>query len=616
MTSRRRTAAFLQAIVDGSPHAHIAISPQGEILFWNHGAQELFGYPCGEAVHRHFTEVVVAAERMAEAQKGVIDVLRDGQTTYETLARRKDGSLINVEVSLKVTRGTPDAPEFIAVTARDITRRTEVERALRASEERYRRIVETAAEGIWTLSADERIDYVNRLGAGILGCTPDQVLGRHPSAFICQGDIRADIDSTDLWKRGLHEGADFRIRRGDGTDAWVRMAITTITGPGNTYLGALAMFTDISAQKRAHDAIRKLSSIVQFSDDAIISETLEGSILSWNAGATRIFGYSPDEVIGKSITILVPPQYSSEPFDILDRIKRGERVEHYSTIRRRKDGTFIDVSQSMSPIRDAADNITGVSIIARDITEERKLREQLDDSVRRRAEDLIRFVTALQHAQEEERQRISRELHDDLGQLLTGVKMRVELIEEDLPDVTVAVARKLVYLKQEIDRLIVEVRRISANLRPAALDDFGLVVALQLLCREVQKASNITVAFEAGANRECDKDIEIALYRIAQEALSNMVRHARATTASVRLTQDRSVIGIMIEDNGRGFDMSDAQNGKRGAHGLGLISMKERAQLFGGSLYVTSAPGRGTRIHVEVPIAREDGHEADTNTHR
>lgn len=356
---------------------------------------------------------------------------------------------------------------------------------------------------------------------------------------------------------------------------------------------------------------------MQFSDDAIMSETLEGIIQSWNAGATRIFGYSPEEALGRPITLLVPPEYSGEPFDFLDRIRRGERVEHYSTVRLRKDGTRIDVSQSMSPIKDAGGDITGVSIIARDITKEKLLREQLDASVRQRAEDLIRFVTSLQHAQEEERRRISRELHDDLGQLLTGLKLRVELMEEDLPEASLSSGQHLRQLKKEIDTLITEMRRISANLRPAALDDFGLVVALQLLCREVQKSSGISLTFETGvADRGCDKDVEIALYRIAQEALSNVVRHADATAASVRLSRDLSGIGIMIQDNGKGFDVARTRNREGTGTGLGLITMKERAQLFGGSMYLTSAPGRGTRVQIEIPMEAEDRHEKDSHTHR
>jgi signal transduction histidine kinase len=162
----------------------------------------------------------------------------------------------------------------------------------------------------------------------------------------------------------------------------------------------------------------------------------------------------------------------------------------------------------------------------------------------------------------------------------------------------------------DIEAMMADIKRISSNLRPAELDDFGLVSALSLLCRDFQKTCSIPVSFVPGPGTHCGKEIEIALYRIAQEALANVARHSGARTVTVSLSCVEGMVGLVIEDDGGGFDISAIRT-QGGTHaGLGLISMKERAQLLGGSTYLTSTPGQGTRIHVEIPLsAREDGEE-------
>ena len=470
---------LLDALVNGSPEALVALSASGDIMFWNRGAEALYGLAAPEAENRPFIPLVVPAERQAETREAFAEALRGGHAAGESIRRRRDGAIIPVEVLITCIRDERGDVAFVAVSERDISIRT-----------------------------------------------------------------------------------------------------------------------------RAHDALRRLSSIVQYSDDAIISETLDGTILSWNAGATRLYGYDAGEVIGKTITLLAPEERGHEPFELLQRIRRGERVEHYNTVRRRKDGSCLEVSATISPIRDATGAVTGASLIARDITEEMRLRRQLDEISRQRAEDLRRFVSSVQKAQEEERARISRELHDDIGQRMTGLKLRLEVLEDEVPSISPASAASLAGVTREIESMIADVKRISSNLHPAELDDFGLVSALNLLCRDFGKSCGVTVTFQPGPAMAYGKDIEIALYRIAQEALANIAHHAAAGSVVVRLAYMQGVVSLLIMDNGRGFDAPGPRSQGGPRSGLGLISMKERAQLFGGSMYLTSSPGQGTRIHVEIPLPK------------
>ena len=594
----------------------IAVSPQGEILFWNSAAESLFGYARTEAEHRSLYDLVVPPDRVNEARNAIERALRTGEESFESVRRKKDGSLIAVEVSMRAIHNGTGAAEYLVIGKRDITRRKQIEAKLLASEARYRRIVETAAEGIWTIDANDRTNYINRRGADILGFAAEELTGCSPLEFVFEEDTADAGRELRLRREGRQLEGDIRMRRKDGTEVWIHSVTTPILSDDGCYQGSLAMFTDITAHKRAYDAILKLSSIVQHSNDAIISESLDGTIQSWNAGAARIYGYSAEEVIGKPVSLLIPPDRYHEPFEFLRRIKRGDLVEHYTTVRRRKDGKHIDVSQTISPIRDAENTITGVSVISREITQERLLREQLDNVVRQRAEDLQRFVSSVQHAQEEERQRISRELHDDLGQRLTGLKLKIEVLEDDIAHPLPGVTDGLTQVKRDIDAMITEIRRISSNLRPAALDDFGIVVAVQLLCKEFEKSAGVRVDFQSDMVQHQNKQVEIALYRIAQEALANTMRHAHATTVSVRLWEDEQNIGLAVEDDGIGFDLSALQARDSGSGGLGLISMRERAQQFGGSLYLTSSLHRGTKVQVEIPARGAHDHGKNQDTRR
>lgn len=214
------------------------------------------------------------------------------------------------------------------------------------------------------------------------------------------------------------------------------------------------------------------------------------------------------------------------------------------------------------------------------------------------------FATSVQQAQEEERRRIARELHDDLGQQLSALKFNIEVFEDTVATGDRKVRSKLKHIKQQIDNMIVAIRRISADLHPSALDDFGLVIAIKLLSKEFEKVHHITTTFDSKDSQleRYDPHVEIALYRIAQEALANVAKHARANSVTLQLTHRDNNVALTIEDNGKGIDAAKLKNGKGSGHGLGLISMKERAEHLGGALRFESGPDEGTKIHVEIPL--------------
>ncbi|HWP83396.1 MAG TPA: histidine kinase [Bacteroidota bacterium] len=280
---------------------------------------------------------------------------------------------------------------------------------------------------------------------------------------------------------------------------------------------------------------------------------------------------------------------------------------------RSKDGGIIPISLLVSAVYDSRgstgsslrrEEVLGFVLLARDITEEIEMRRRLDETVRRHTEDLERFAALIQQAQEDERQRIARELHDDICQRLSALKLYFEVFRHELPTRNQRTKRKIDKLMAQIDSMILEVRRISSNLRPATLDDFGLLISLRLLCKEMGRTRRLKITFEADEEKTppFDKHVEIALYRIAQEALSNVLKHSRAKRLTVRLAHINRSVELSVHDDGTGFDIASFHGQTVGEQHVGLLSMRERAELLGGRFEIQTAPGKGTSVRVQIPL--------------
>jgi PAS domain S-box-containing protein len=480
-----------------------------------------------------------------------------------------------------------------------------------------------------------------------------------------------------------------------------------------TLLGEV--FSNALARKRAQEARFRHAAIVESSDDAIISKDLDGTILSWNAGAQHMFGFTEAEVIGRSTQILIPEELRDEEERILQRTLAGERIEHYETTRLTKDGKRLFVSLTISPLRDSAGVVVGASKIARDITERKRAEQILRESEDRfrlvantapvliwmsgteklctffnqswlkftgrsmqeelghgwtagvHPEDLARCVAIylgafderidfemeyrmrrfdgvyrwvvdfgvprfeadgtfcgyigscvditdrksseeslhtltgrLIRAQEEERARIARELHDDFSQRLALLGIGLGQVWKKLPASDVEERASILDLLRATREISSDLHSLSHQLHSSKLEHVGLVPALHGLCKEISEKYKIEVHFmECEIRSEIPKDVALCLFRVAQEALGNVVKHSRAKGAKVEVVANAEVFYLRISDAGRGFD-PDKPDPRAG---IGLIGMSERLRLVGGTLQVRSEPGRGTEISAKVPLA-------------
>lgn len=342
------------------------------------------------------------------------------------------------------------------------------------------------------------------------------------------------------------------------------------------------------------DALKQLADIVESSDDAIVSKNLDGIISSWNRSAERLFGYTAEEAIGRHITLIVPSDRREEEVGILEKLRRGERVDHFETVRLRKDGTKLDVSLTISPVRDSSGCITGASKVAWDISERKRTEEAL-----KRAE----LSALLMQVQDEERRRIARELHDGVGQILVGIGMNISQVRKEQSKLSAATAQCVEESSHLIQRASSEIRTASYLLHPPMLDEIGLDTALRWFVDGFAERSKIKVAVEITPDLpRFTQNYELCLFRIVQECLTNIHRHSGSFTALVRLSSTSGKIELEVRDEGKGLTKELQSKINSGASaGVGFRGMRERVRLMGGELTVESNSG-GTSVVVALPL--------------
>jgi PAS domain S-box-containing protein len=365
-----------------------------------------------------------------------------------------------------------------------------------------------------------------------------------------------------------------------------------------------AVRADERASSGGIDELRALlAAVVDSSDDAIVTKTLQGVITSWNRGAERLFGYTAAEAVGQAIFLIVPHDRRAEEEDVLARLQRGERIDHFETVRVTKDGRLIPISLTVSPVRNEQGQIIGASKVARDISDRLKAERMAEE--RRVEEERTRLLTRRVLAQEDERRRIARELHDQLGQQMTALRLTLEALDTQAVDAP-AFRAQIDMLRELAQQLDEDVSFRVWELTPTVLDKVGLSEALREYVLRWSKHFDVDVQLHI-ANPPAERlqrEIEATMYRLAQESLNNIIKHARATRVDVVLEWSPDFAVLIVEDNGVGFAAGESGVSSQG---LGLIGMRERASLVGADLQIESEAGRGTTILLRVPLTAAVG---------
>lgn len=336
---------------------------------------------------------------------------------------------------------------------------------------------------------------------------------------------------------------------------------------------------------------RRLADIVEAASDVIVSTTREAIVTSWNPSAERLLGYLAAEAIGRRIDFLVPAERQGDEAANLCRAAASDAPACYETVWVRKDGVPIDLEVMVSPLLDGCRAAVGSAIVARDITRRKHEAEA------RRWEEISRHMVAVQEA---ERHVLSAELHDRTSSNLAALRLTLGRIRQALGS---GMSPEIERLMEDVDALLADtnqgIRGISAELRPPLLDYFGLRPALEEYARDFSRHTGVMVAVEGDYGGRQMPETELALFRIAQEALANSAKHARASAVRIDLSWAGERVRLAIIDDGSGFAPGTMGTDGR-IPGLGLLVMRERAELAGGSCRIDSAPGQGTRVEVLI----------------
>jgi len=315
-----------------------------------------------------------------------------------------------------------------------------------------------------------------------------------------------------------------------------------------------------------------------------------------NTAAAELFGISAGQATGRRLVELLDGKI---PVRQLDRLVRsmgqsrsGDSDDGIEALDLNRDGRTLFVEPSLSSAQFRGEML--LTAVFRDATERRRAEQQLRDSHRQ----LQELSASLQRVREDERSRIARELHDELGQLLTGIRLEISWLGGRLIPEQRQLSERVVAIKEQIDLTIASVRRISSELRPLVLDDLGLVDAAHWYIDQFSERTGIDVERHLpDSDAECDSAVATALFRILQESMTNVARHAHASHMTVRLRREADTWHLCVEDDGQGFVYDDGLC----CGNMGLVGMRERAQMLGGYLEVDSSPESGTRISVTIP---------------
>jgi PAS domain S-box-containing protein len=562
----------------------------GKIMQCNAALARMLGYEIGQLIERTVEDISESEDYRKDRENWTSLAQGDGvMFRMEKRYRRKDGSMMWGVLTSTIIRDEAARPLFIIGMLEDVTAARQSQAELRRLAGRLALTMDSITDGFFTLDLDWCFTYVNREGGRLLRYAPADLLGK---VFWDVFDETTIPVATREYRRAMQTMRTVSFEEyNHERDMWFEVRAY----PSDE--GLAVYLHDVSSRKAAEFANSRISAIVDSSDDAIISKSLDGIITTWNAGAERIFGYSAEEMIGQPILRLIPPELRAEETKILSLIRRNQRVEHFDTERIRKDGTRVDVSITVSPIKDGSGAITGASKVARDIS----ARKQTDAALRDYSRRLQQLSRRLMNVEEEGKRQIGRDLHDLTGSNLSALLMNLEFLRRKMaPEDLQEFGQYLNDCDSLLHETMQHLRDVLAELRPPALDELGLPSALHHHVEVLSRRSDVDIRLEYDDDfPRLPSPMDISLFRITQEALNNALKHSHANSIEVSLGHENGLITLEISDNGSGFDPSFRQPDTTS---LGMLTMRERAYAIGAHFSITSSQGQGTRVTVEIQL--------------
>ncbi|MCT7972047.1 PAS domain-containing sensor histidine kinase [Laspinema olomoucense] len=574
-----------------------------ELLYINPAYETMWGRSCESLYHNPYDWLdAIHPEDRPRVEQGMSQKYLNGEYDQEYRILRPDGSLRWIHSRAFPIRDQAGKLVKVAGLATDITDRKTAERALQASQARLAGLVEIAPDGIISVDAHQRITLFNQGAERIFGYDAAQVLGQ-PLDLLMPRDNECNhrffveyFSKTSGQTSSRGDRTEIIALRSDGTEFPAEASISKLEIDGEQIFTAI--LRDISDRKRTEAALSQLAAIVEDSEDAILSKTLEGIVVSWNASAQRLFGYSPAEAIGQSIfSLIVPPDRHQEETTLLQKIAEGESVQQFETVRMRKNDTPIHVALTISPVKDGQGKIIGISTITRDISDRHQIERMKNE-----------FISIVSH-----------EIRTPLTSIRGAIGLLASGIYQNKPD---RVQRMLEIALTDSDRLV----RLVNDILDLERLESGRLELVKNRCDAAKAIAQAVEGVQAIADKEgvrfslppvtatvwASPD---ALQQVLTNLLSNAIKFSPPQSI-ITLTVQPQWQGVLfaVRDSGRGippdklemifnpFQQVDASDSRqKGGTGLGLTICQRIIHQHGGRLWVESTLGQGSTFYFTLP---------------
>ncbi len=579
-----------RGLVQSSPDLIFEMDGRGIYRFYSDRAEEVIGWRPEDLIGHQFTEFVDMASFPQAAQRLEEIAANPGRPSTDRLTiRHRDGHLVPFEVSVV---GQVDDGKLVAIrgVARDISERERLERELRSSEARYRFLVENAPDVVFSTDPTTRFVFMSDTVERLTGWRPEELIGETFDKVVTPDTLPVAMERWQEVVRDPSLAVVMRlslIRKGGGSVPVEIHSVGQVDGQGR-FAGVHGSARDVGERERLErelrDSEQRYRFLVQSSPDLVWMTDGGGRLTFVSDQAQAILGWPPEDLIGRSFTDLAPPDERREASARFRALARRPTEAHRARfLVRTRDGR--DLAMEITAIGMVQDGrFVGAHGAARDVSE----RDRLERDLRRQAAEL---------ASSEERSHLARELHDSVTQALFSMTLLSRSIELLLDKDPAQVPERLAALRELQRDALAEMRALIFELRPGNLEEQGLVQALRTHSAALSGRIGLPVVVEADLPERPSIETEEALYRIAQEALHNVVKHAGARQVRVEIGRVPDGVRLRVVDDGRGFDPASVPDGH-----LGLAGMRSRAERLGGRLDVTAARGQGTTIEVITPV--------------
>lgn len=607
----------LKYLFTSSPGVIYSCKPSGDYgaTFISENITSQLGYEAHEFIEDPgFWADRIHPEDKPHVFAGLPNLFEKGHYTHEYRFLHKDGSYRWMHDHLKLIRDSEGNPIEIVRFWIDITDRKKLEEALRESEDKYRTILETTGTATVIIDEDTTILLANTEFEKLCGYSKEEIEGKKSwTEFVVKDDLE-QMRSYHHMRRCDPNSAprnyEFRFLDRQGNVRNIFLTIGVIPGTKKSIVSLL----DITESKRAEEALKESEKryrlLAENVTDVIWTMDMNLRYTYVSPSVERLRGYSVEEVMAQRIEeVLTPASYEVAKKVFAEELAKKpiEKESRFSSRTlelelRCKDGSAVWTEVKVNFLRAPDGRPVGILGVTRDITKRKRAEETLRES-----EERLYFLSSrLLTAQETERKRISIELHDELGQALIALKLRLSSIQRKLRKDQKVLRDECEYTRGSIDQIIENVRRLSQGLSPNLLENLGLTAALRRLIDDLTKENKIETSLDiADVDNSLSQKRQLIIYRIFQEALTNIRRHAQATRISVVIKKEKDSLSFWVEDDGKGFDVKQAMMRDFTEKGLGLAAMEERVRMLGGFLDIRSEVGKGTKIGFTIPIRKE-----------